>query len=275
MLSLANARDEDELRAWVQRVTNLLAKQGVEDPRLEYVVEPKVDGLAISLVYEDGVLVRGATRGDGEVGEDVTQNLRTINAVPLRVDGAPPLLEVRGEAYMPRVGVRRAERAARRRGRADVRQPAQRGRRVDPPARPQGRRVAAAVDVGVLGRRGRGHRVRHPARGARLAGRARLQGRPGHHRGRRRRRRAGRRVPRVGGAPRAARLRDRRRGREGQRPGDAARARRRRPRAARRDRLEVRADDDDHDPARASSGTSAGPGTWCRSRRSSRCRSRA
>ena len=102
MLSLANARDEDELRAWVQRITNLLIKQGVEDPALEYAVEPKVDGLAISLVYEDGVLTRGATRGDGTVGEDVTQNLRTIKAIPLRVEGAPPLLEVRGEAYMPR-----------------------------------------------------------------------------------------------------------------------------------------------------------------------------
>jgi DNA ligase (NAD+) len=102
MLSLANARDEDELRAWNQRITNLLAKQGVEEPDLDYVVEPKVDGLAISLLYEDGVLVRGATRGDGEVGEDVTQNLRTIKAIPLRVEGAPRLLEVRGEAYMPR-----------------------------------------------------------------------------------------------------------------------------------------------------------------------------
>jgi DNA ligase (NAD+) len=102
MLSLANARDEDELRAWNQRITNLLAKQGVEEPDLDYVVEPKVDGLAISLLYENGVLVRGATRGDGEVGEDVTQNLRTIKAIPLRVEGAPRLLEVRGEAYMPR-----------------------------------------------------------------------------------------------------------------------------------------------------------------------------
>jgi DNA ligase (NAD+) len=102
MLSLANARDEEELRAWNQRITNLLEKQGMDDPQLEYVVEPKVDGLAISLLYEDGVLVRGATRGDGEVGEDVTQNLRTIKAIPLRVEDAPPLLEVRGEAYMPR-----------------------------------------------------------------------------------------------------------------------------------------------------------------------------
>jgi DNA ligase (NAD+) len=102
MLSLANARNEEELRAWVQRIGNLLAKEGAGAEGLEYVVEPKVDGLAISLLYEDGVLVRGATRGDGEIGEDVTHNLRTIKAIPLRVDGAPPLLEVRGEAYLPR-----------------------------------------------------------------------------------------------------------------------------------------------------------------------------
>ena len=68
---------------------------------VRFVTEPKVDGLAISLVYEDGVLVRGATRGNGEVGEEVTQNLRTIGAIPLRVEDAPPLLEVRGEVYLP------------------------------------------------------------------------------------------------------------------------------------------------------------------------------
>jgi DNA ligase (NAD+) len=102
MLSLANARNEDELRAWETRMHNLLKKQGVEDARIEYEAEPKIDGLAISLVYENGVLVRGATRGNGEVGEDVTQNLRTIKAIPLRVEGAPALLEVRGEVYLPR-----------------------------------------------------------------------------------------------------------------------------------------------------------------------------
>ena len=68
---------------------------------VRFVTEPKIDGLAISLVYEDGVLVRGATRGNGEVGEDVTQNLRTIGSVPLRVENAPRLLEVRGEIYLP------------------------------------------------------------------------------------------------------------------------------------------------------------------------------
>jgi DNA ligase (NAD+) len=102
MLSLANARNEDELRAWETRIHNQLKKQGVEDARIEYEAEPKIDGLAISLVYENGVFVRGATRGNGEVGEDVTQNLRTIKAIPLRVEGAPALLEVRGEVYLPR-----------------------------------------------------------------------------------------------------------------------------------------------------------------------------
>jgi DNA ligase (NAD+) len=102
MLSLANARNEEELRAWLERSERLLNKEGVEDAEILFVAEPKVDGLAISLVYEDGKLVRGATRGDGEIGEDVTQNLRTLKDVPKSVKGAPALLEVRGEAYLPR-----------------------------------------------------------------------------------------------------------------------------------------------------------------------------
>jgi DNA ligase (NAD+) len=100
MLSLANARSEEELRAWVARMRSHLAREGIEDPRFRFVAEPKIDGLAISLLYRDGVLERGATRGNGEVGEDVTHNLRTIGSIPLRVEGAPPLLEVRGEVYM-------------------------------------------------------------------------------------------------------------------------------------------------------------------------------
>jgi DNA ligase (NAD+) len=100
MLSLPNARSEDELRAWVERMRNHLAREGISHPRFEFVVEPKIDGLAISLVYRDGVLERGATRGNGEIGEDITHNLRTIGAIPLRVEGVPPLLEVRGELYM-------------------------------------------------------------------------------------------------------------------------------------------------------------------------------
>ena len=100
MLSLANARSEEELRAWVARMRGHLAREGIEDPRFDYVAEPKIDGLAISLLYRDGVLERGATRGNGEVGEDVTHNLRTIPSIPLRIEDAPPLVEVRGEVYM-------------------------------------------------------------------------------------------------------------------------------------------------------------------------------
>jgi DNA ligase (NAD+) len=100
MLSLANARSEEELRAWVERMRNHLAREGIEDPSFTFVAEPKIDGLAISLVYRDGALERGATRGNGEVGEDVTHNLRTIPAIPLRIEDAPPLIEVRGEVYM-------------------------------------------------------------------------------------------------------------------------------------------------------------------------------
>jgi DNA ligase (NAD+) len=101
MLSLANARNEEEMAAWVLRSERYLARQGVEMGDVRFVTEPKIDGLAISLVYENGVLVRGATRGNGEIGEDVTQNLRTIGAIPLRIEDAPPLLEVRGEIYLP------------------------------------------------------------------------------------------------------------------------------------------------------------------------------
>jgi DNA ligase (NAD+) len=102
MLSLANARSEEELRAWIERMRNHLAREGIEDPEFQYVAEPKIDGLAISLVYRDGVLETGATRGNGEVGEDVTHNLRTIPTIPLRIEGddVPALLEVRGEVYM-------------------------------------------------------------------------------------------------------------------------------------------------------------------------------
>jgi DNA ligase (NAD+) len=102
MLSLANARSAEELKAWIQRMRNHLAREGIEDPDFEFVAEPKIDGLAISLIYRDGVFERGATRGNGEVGEDVTHNLRTIGSIPLRLamDDPPALVEVRGEVYM-------------------------------------------------------------------------------------------------------------------------------------------------------------------------------
>jgi DNA ligase (NAD+) len=100
MFSLANARSAEELRAWVQRMRAHLAREGIADPEFRYVAEPKIDGLAISLVYRDGMLERGATRGNGEIGEDVTHNLRTIPSIPLSFDDAPALIEVRGELYM-------------------------------------------------------------------------------------------------------------------------------------------------------------------------------
>jgi DNA ligase (NAD+) len=113
MLSLANAFSEDEVRDFVRRIENKLERQ---DP--VFSVEPKFDGLAISLRYENGVFVRGATRGDGEKGEDVTRNLRTIKAIPLRLHGSgwPRVLEVRGEVYMPRAAFEKYNAHAREHG---------------------------------------------------------------------------------------------------------------------------------------------------------------
>jgi DNA ligase (NAD+) len=116
MLSLANARSAEDLRAWIQRMRNHLGREGITDPDFEFVVEPKIDGLAISLIYRNGVFERGATRGNGEVGEDVTHNLRTISAIPLRleIEEPPELVEVRGEVYLSlsdfaKINERRAE----------------------------------------------------------------------------------------------------------------------------------------------------------------------
>jgi len=100
MLSLGNAFDETELRAFDGRVRRLLGADADEDPP-RYVAELKIDGLAISLRYEAGRFVQGATRGDGTTGEDVTANLRTIAAIPQRL-AEPLTLEVRGEVYMPK-----------------------------------------------------------------------------------------------------------------------------------------------------------------------------
>ena len=102
MLSLGNARGAEEFRAWEARLHNRLRQLDIEPGELRFVSEPKIDGLAISLTYEDGTFTRGATRGDGVIGEDVTQNLKTIKAIPLRIEDAPKLVEVRGEVYLPR-----------------------------------------------------------------------------------------------------------------------------------------------------------------------------
>ena len=102
MLSLGTVRGPEEFRAWEKRLHNRLRQLDIEPGELRFVSEPKIDGLAISLTYEDGVFTRGATRGNGVVGEDVTRNLRTIKALPLRIDDPPELVEVRGEVYLPR-----------------------------------------------------------------------------------------------------------------------------------------------------------------------------
>jgi len=97
MLSLANAFSTEEIRAFDQRIKKLIPEQ-----KLEYVVELKIDGLAVALIYENGIFVRGATRGDGVTGEEVSSNLRTVKTIPLKLFGEdiPPHIEVYGEVYM-------------------------------------------------------------------------------------------------------------------------------------------------------------------------------
>jgi len=103
LLSLANAFSYEELAAWHKRVVNLLGRD-----RFDLVCEPKIDGLAVALTYVDGLLVTGATRGDGYRGENITRNLRTIRSIPLSVPKeAPPRFEVRGEVYLPKDGFRK------------------------------------------------------------------------------------------------------------------------------------------------------------------------
>ncbi|WP_147652370.1 NAD-dependent DNA ligase LigA [Vulcaniibacterium gelatinicum] len=112
MLSLANAFSDEEVAEFVARITR---ETGDAEP--VFSVEPKIDGLAISLRYEHGAFVRGATRGDGATGEDVTANLRTVRAIPLRLRGnAPAVLEVRGEVYMPKAEFERYNAWAREHG---------------------------------------------------------------------------------------------------------------------------------------------------------------
>ena len=95
MMSLQDVFSFAEMDAFLQRCQEAV-------PQPEFIVEPKIDGLSVSLEYTNGVFTRGSTRGDGFVGEDVTANLRTIANIPRQLHGAPPFLEVRGEVYMPR-----------------------------------------------------------------------------------------------------------------------------------------------------------------------------
>jgi len=120
MLSLDNAFSDDEVSDFDRRV-----RERLEQDVVEYVAEPKLDGLAISIRYEDGVLVQAATRGDGVTGEDVTHNVRTINSIPLRLvgDDYPRVLEVRGEVYMPKASFEGLNAMAREKGEKEFANP--------------------------------------------------------------------------------------------------------------------------------------------------------
>ncbi|SMF93454.1 DNA ligase (NAD+) [Methylomagnum ishizawai] len=113
MLSLDNAFTDEDVADFERR-----AQKPLHGAALDYLVEPKLDGLAVSLIYEDGVLARAATRGDGQTGEDITHNVRTIRAVPLRLAGAgwPARFEARGEVFMPKAGFEALNERARRLG---------------------------------------------------------------------------------------------------------------------------------------------------------------
>ena len=116
MLSLENAFNADDMQHFNRRLLDRLGDEA--GSLLEYACEPKLDGIAVSLLYRDGALERAATRGDGTTGEDITQNVRTIRSIPLRLrgEGFPSLIEVRGEIYMPKAGFERLNNRARERG---------------------------------------------------------------------------------------------------------------------------------------------------------------
>ena len=116
MLSLDNAFSDAEMSDFERRIKDRINLN--EDQNITYACEPKLDGVAVSLIYENGLLIRGATRGDGSVGEDITANVRTIKSIPLRLQGNsfPELLEVRGEIYMPRAGFNAFNKKARETG---------------------------------------------------------------------------------------------------------------------------------------------------------------
>ncbi|EIK4810072.1 NAD-dependent DNA ligase LigA [Vibrio parahaemolyticus] len=114
MLSLDNAFDDSELDSFHKRAQDRIGEESIK----QYCCEPKLDGLAVSLLYENGILVQAATRGDGTTGENITENVRTINAIPLKLRGDdwPARLEVRGEVFMPKAGFEKLNELARQKG---------------------------------------------------------------------------------------------------------------------------------------------------------------
>ena len=147
MMSLDNTYSQAEVREFVERVQRLLPRE-----TLEWVVEPKIDGVAISLRYEHGVFTLGATRGDGTTGDDITANLKTIRSLPLNLHSSrrsasvkiPDLLEVRGEVYLPLAKLQKSQCRAAGRQRRAVCQSAQCRRRFAQATRPAHRRPARA-----------------------------------------------------------------------------------------------------------------------------------
>ena len=154
----------EEVRDFDRRIRERLGREGP----IRYSAEPKLDGLAISARYENGVYVQGATRGDGETGEDITQNLRTIKALPLklRADRPPRELEVRGEVFMPLAGFKRFNRGGGGARREELRQSAQRRGRQPAAARSANDGGATARSVHLRSRR-RSRAARCPAATAR------------------------------------------------------------------------------------------------------------
>lgn len=139
MYSLDNAFTEGDLKAWEERMLRLLGEGARQE--LDYVAELKIDGLAVSLIYENGVFVRGATRGNGETGEDISQNIRTIRSIPMKIPvtgetPAPERLEVRGEIFMPVESFLRLNEERRLKGEAEFANPRNAGagsvRQLDP-----------------------------------------------------------------------------------------------------------------------------------------------
>ena len=240
MGSLEKVTTDEGLLKWADDVRKRLDS----DEPVAYVVEPKIDGLAINLTYENGVFVRGATRGDGIQGEDVTPNLRTISTIPLRMLGAdlPGLVEVRGEVYMSRSGFRELnERLAgtKQKVAPNPRNAAAGSLRQKDSSITATRPLAVWVyGIGASERA----RARLALADACLASRARFPDEPVRRAGRLDR--GGRRVVRgVGGAAQRAGLRDRRRRRQGRLARPAAAARRAARAAALGARVQVGADD--------------------------------
>ena len=170
MLSLGNAFDEDELRAWYRRVAGLAERED-----LALVCEPKIDGLAVALVFEDGSFVQGATRGDGTRGENITQNLRTIRSIPLSLaKGSPQRFEVRGEVYMTKSGFEALNQERSAQGQQLFASPAQLGGRLAAPARLQRDGDSSARHLSVSARLGRGRHAADAMENTAVAGRARI-----------------------------------------------------------------------------------------------------